>query len=227
MQSPATQMAADISTTRPLSYLNTPPAVAPMQSPSQQPIDMRMQQMSLNNNPMMYQQQQQLPQQQQQQQMYQQVPPQQVLQSPPLQPSGSPPRQPQIIYTTQAPQGQHYYAQGPPVTSQPPQQQYMQPVMMQQGYQAQAQAQYQGSPQLRSQQLQQPQHQQQPVSPQEALEYNIWDVPEGLVPLFQVQVLFDYQAQAPEELSIRAGEIIPVLATQDDVGFNFWILSSF
>ncbi|TPX48106.1 hypothetical protein SeLEV6574_g02234 [Synchytrium endobioticum] len=47
-------------------------------------------------------------------------------------------------------------------------------------------------------------------------EYNPWDVKEGVPTLFQVHVLYDYASQAFEELSITRGQVVPVIATQDD-----------
>ncbi|KAI9090822.1 hypothetical protein DFS34DRAFT_341120 [Phlyctochytrium arcticum] len=47
-------------------------------------------------------------------------------------------------------------------------------------------------------------------------QYDPYDVPESMPVLFSVRVLYDYQAQAPEELNIAKGQLIPVIATHDD-----------
>ncbi|KAI8587416.1 hypothetical protein BDZ88DRAFT_454082 [Geranomyces variabilis] len=48
------------------------------------------------------------------------------------------------------------------------------------------------------------------------LQYDPYEVPESMPVLFSVRVLYDYQAQAAEELSIGKGQLIPVIATHDD-----------
>ncbi|KAI8826736.1 uncharacterized protein EV422DRAFT_511218 [Fimicolochytrium jonesii] len=47
-------------------------------------------------------------------------------------------------------------------------------------------------------------------------QYDPYLVPESMPVLFSVRVLYDYQAQAAEELSIGKGQLIPVIATHDD-----------
>ncbi|KAJ3153792.1 hypothetical protein HDU86_005125 [Geranomyces michiganensis] len=47
-------------------------------------------------------------------------------------------------------------------------------------------------------------------------QYDPYEVPESMPVLFSVRVLYDYQAQAAEELSIGKGQLIPVIATHDD-----------
>ncbi|KAJ3034345.1 hypothetical protein HDV00_005178 [Rhizophlyctis rosea] len=46
--------------------------------------------------------------------------------------------------------------------------------------------------------------------------YDPFDVPESMPTLFSVRVLYDYKAQAAEELSIVKGQVVPVIATHDD-----------
>ncbi|KAJ3011410.1 hypothetical protein HKX48_006848 [Thoreauomyces humboldtii] len=59
--------------------------------------------------------------------------------------------------------------------------------------------------------------QQQPPAPGDAtFQYDPYEVPESMPVLFSVRVLYDYQAQAAEELSIGKGQLIPVIATHDD-----------
>ncbi|TPX35207.1 hypothetical protein SmJEL517_g02349 [Synchytrium microbalum] len=47
-------------------------------------------------------------------------------------------------------------------------------------------------------------------------EYDPWDIKENIPTLFQVRVLYDYQSQAFEELSVTRGQVLPVITTQDD-----------
>ncbi|KAJ3282045.1 hypothetical protein HK104_011122 [Borealophlyctis nickersoniae] len=55
----------------------------------------------------------------------------------------------------------------------------------------------------------------------ETFTYDPYDVPESMPVLFSVRVLYDYAAQAHEELSIAKGQIVPVIATHDDgTGFK-------
>ncbi|TPX68606.1 hypothetical protein SpCBS45565_g03000 [Spizellomyces sp. 'palustris'] len=68
-----------------------------------------------------------------------------------------------------------------------------------------------------------PHHQQQrsgsnapPAGADATFQYDPYDVPESMPVLFSVRVLYDYQAQAPEELTVGKGQLIPVIATHDD-----------
>ncbi|KAI8999395.1 hypothetical protein BC832DRAFT_207169 [Gaertneriomyces semiglobifer] len=61
-----------------------------------------------------------------------------------------------------------------------------------------------------------PEHAPPPGESDMTFQYDPYDVPESMPVLFSVRVLYDYQAQAPEELSIGKGQLVPVIATHDD-----------
>lgn len=46
--------------------------------------------------------------------------------------------------------------------------------------------------------------------------YDPFQVPESISIISTVRVLYDYVSQAPEELSVSKGQIIPVIATHED-----------
>ncbi|KAI8831892.1 hypothetical protein BJ741DRAFT_615616 [Chytriomyces cf. hyalinus JEL632] len=51
---------------------------------------------------------------------------------------------------------------------------------------------------------------------EEEFQYDPYDFSEKSPPLFQVRVLYDYQSQAFEELTVSRGQIIPVIAKHED-----------